>query len=129
MNSDNTKKTSRFKFFCLLAIIAVLLLIIIYFLEKLCYSILSIVLYFNWLSFLGIIALNLFLVRLIVQAFIFPGGNFIMKKLMRYESGRYPAMYLIRLLEVFKKNIELFKTSCNSTLTPGILRSARSSNF
>ena len=129
MNSDNTKKTSRLKLFSLLSIIAILILIIIYFIEKLCYSILGLLLYFNWLTVLALILVNFFLVRLVVHAFIFPGSNFILKKLMRYESGRFPALYIIRLLETFKKNIELFKTTCNSSLTPTILRSSRTSNL
>ncbi len=126
-SSDESKKFNKCKFFAIVGIIGLISLVIIYYLEKLSYSILNSLLYFDILTLIVFFSLHILLVRAIVHMFLFPGANFFIKKLMRYESGRFSALNFLRQLTVLKKNLELLKTTNSGNLSSSIIKSARTS--
>jgi hypothetical protein len=64
-----------------------------------------------------------------VTVFLFPGSNFLIKKVMRFENGKLQGTHFSRVLNNFKSNLEQLKTTCELKLTPNYLVSMRQSKI
>ena len=106
--SNNTNKISLKTKFTLI-LLAIVLLVVLYFIEKLLFTLVNFICYFLFLSIFIFILLHLLLIRFIIIIFIFPGKNFFFKKIMRHENGKIFGNQFYKILKVFKLNMESLK--------------------
>lgn len=91
-----------FKFFCYLIIIT-----IIFFIEKLIFIIINLCFRIWLLSVLVQMLLHLLLLRYIVVNVEFPGSSFIAQRILQYRIGIKEATFLYNELETFKSALDL----------------------
>jgi hypothetical protein len=122
-------QNSKFQFYLLIGVGVLTSLVIIYYLEKLAYKLINLLVYFDTLTVVIIFLLHALLVRFIATIFIFPGANFLIKKLIRYENGKIPANQYLKIFTLFKNYLQLLNSNSQLALTSVILRSMRTSIF
>lgn len=129
MNSSQCShsQSSNWKLKVILASLGVLLLVMGFYLEKLCFKIVNFVCYFDFLSIFVIILLHLLLARRVVLIFLFPGSNFFVKRIIRYEHGKIQALQFSRVLNTFKTNLEMLLTTSNGNLNQSAIYNIRTS--
>jgi hypothetical protein len=104
-----------------------LILILLYYIEKFIYFLVNLVFYYNILTIIVVISLHLLLIRTIVYWIIFPGSNFFVRRLMRFENGKIQANNFVRILSYFKSSVESLKSTSQKYLDSSSMRSIRGS--
>jgi uncharacterized ion transporter superfamily protein YfcC len=112
-SNENYNNAERFnmKGKIVLIICSIVLLVTIYFIEKLFFNMIHLVCYFLLPAIILFIILHLLLIRSIIIIFIFPGKNFFFKKMIKQEYGKMQANQLLRNLSNLKNNIENIRSS------------------
>jgi hypothetical protein len=122
-----TKLTLKFKLILLLISLSVL--IFLYYLEVFFYRIIHTILYFDFLSLFIFLILHVVLVRYIVVMFLFPGSNFFIKKLMKHENGKFQANQFLKIISLFKTNMEMLNTNSARTFNLRIISTSKRNEF
>lgn len=127
MNSGPERQLSKLslKFKLIVLIITVFILIFLYFLEVFCYRIIHTILYFDFLSLFIFLILHVVLLRYIVVMFLFPGSNFFLKKLMKHENGKFQANQFLKIITLFKTNMNILNTNSTRTFNMKIISTSK----
>jgi hypothetical protein len=108
------KKSLKFTF--IIISLALLLLILLYYIEILSFKILHLIFYFDFLSLFIFLIIHVVLIRYTVLIFLFPGSNFLLKRLLRYENGKFQANQIIKIITLFKSNMEMLTSTSQFSL-------------
>ena len=110
-DSEPITLSSKIKFYSTIILKKILIytivLIIIYYTEKLLYKILSYILYFSFLSILFQIILHLLLLRYLVLKVAFAGLSFFISRNIQYKRGIMQASYILKELDILKSSFSL----------------------
>ena len=106
-NDEELSTSSKIKLYAIDILKKILIIIFIYYIEKLLYMILTYILYFSFLSISFQIFLHLLLLRYLVLKVVFAGLSFFISRNIQYKRGIIQASYILKELNNLKSSFSL----------------------
>ena len=106
-NDEELSTSSKIKLYAIDILKKILIIIFIYYIEKLLYKILTYILYFSFLSISFQIFLHLLLLRYLVLKVVFAGLSFFISRNIQYKRGIIQASYILKELNNLKSSFSL----------------------
>ena len=106
-NDEELSTSSKIKLYAFDILKKILIIILIYYIEKLLYMILTFILYFSFLSISFQIFLHLLLLRYLVLKVAFAGLSFFISRNIQYKRGIIQASYILKELNILKSSFSL----------------------
>ena len=106
-NDEELSTSSKIKLYAIDILKKILIIIFIYYIEKLLYMILTYILYFSFLSISFQIFLHLLLLRYLVLKVAFAGLSFFISRNIQYKRGIMQASYILKELDILKSSFSL----------------------